>query len=147
GHAWLGVGRAGRGLRQQPDIEARLDQAGRNDPRFRSYARLLSFTLAKTSPEMWERYLDTLAHDGKTAAAALARDHEVALDLACRAAGGTLLPDRPWLAESIHYRAPMIHPLNLLQIELLGKAAWNDDEQRLFRETVTGIAAGMLTTG
>jgi phosphoenolpyruvate carboxylase len=57
------------------------------------------------------------------------------------------LPDRPWLEESIHYRAPMIHPLNLLQIELLKQQHWSEDDERLFRETVTGIAAGMLTTG
>lgn len=41
----------------------------------------------------------------------------------------------------------MIHPLNLLQIELLAKQEWSEAEVRLFRETVTGIAAGMLTTG
>ena len=41
----------------------------------------------------------------------------------------------------------MIHPLNLLQRELLERGDWSEDDQRLFRETVTGIAAGMLTTG
>lgn len=74
--------------------------------------------------------------------------YRAAKDLALRAMDAdTLLPDRPWLAESIRYRAPMIHPLNLLQIELLAKPEWNEAEVRLFRETVTGIAAGMLTTG
>lgn len=33
---------------------------------------------------------------------------------------------RHWLQESIRYRAPMIHPLNLLQIELLAKAEWSE---------------------
>jgi phosphoenolpyruvate carboxylase len=146
-HAWLGVGEAWRALREQPDIDARLEEARRTDPLFRSYARLLSFTLAKTSPEMWQRYREKLAPDGAATAESLNRDYEAALDLARRAAGGALLADRPWLAESIHYRAPMIHPLNLLQIELLAKTEWTDAEQRLFRETVTGVAAGMLTTG
>ena len=41
----------------------------------------------------------------------------------------------------------MIHPLNLLQIGLLEKGKLSPDEERLFRETVTGVAAGMLTTG
>ncbi len=147
-HAWLGIGRAWRALRDDPAIEERLAEARRDDPLFRSYARLLSFTLAKTSPPLWERYHRTLAPDGAVSVEELARDYEAAMDLACRAAGGEiLLSDRPWLAESIHYRAPMIHPLNLLQIELLAAPEWTPDEERLFRETVTGIAAGMLTTG
>ena len=60
----------------------------------------------------------------------------------------TAAPGYPtWLEESIRYRAPMIHPLNLLQIELLARPEWDESEAELFRETVTGIAAGMLTTG
>jgi len=148
-HAWLGAGEAWRALREEPEIERRLAAARDADPLFRSYARLLSFTMAKTEPGVWRRYRQTLA-DGAPIALieALERDYEAAFDLACRALGaGTLLPERPWLEESIHYRAPMIHPLNLLQIELLAKPVWSEAETRLFRETVTGIAAGMLTTG
>ena len=55
--------------------------------------------------------------------------------------------DRAWLGESIHYRAPMIHPLNLLQIDVLAAGRGSPARDALFRETVTGIAAGMLTTG
>jgi phosphoenolpyruvate carboxylase len=49
---------------------------------------------------------------------------------------------RPWLAESISLRAPMIHPLNLIQIISLERK-----NAVLLRETVTGIASGMMTTG
>jgi phosphoenolpyruvate carboxylase len=49
---------------------------------------------------------------------------------------------RPWLAESISLRAPMIHPLNLIQIISLER-----ENAALLRETVTGIASGMMTTG
>ena len=71
-----------------------------------------------------------------------------ALDLARRASpDGELLSDRPWLKESIFYRAPMIHPLNLLQIQVLARTDLSRQNELLFRETVTGIAAGMLTTG
>ncbi len=117
--------------------------------RFRSYARLLGFTLAKTEPALWRRYRRTLAADlPDSLSHRLDDDYEAAIDLACRAVGAdTLLPERPWLEESIRYRAPMIHPLNLLQIELLGRPEWSEAEVELFRETVTGIAAGMLTTG
>jgi phosphoenolpyruvate carboxylase len=49
---------------------------------------------------------------------------------------------RGWLGESIRLRSPMIHPLNLLQIANRGSR-----DVLLTRETVTGIASGMLTTG
>lgn len=148
-HAWLGAGAAWREVRERPDIEARLAAAREEDPLFRSCARLLSFTLAKTEVDLWERYRRALAPDTTTElAAALETDLAAAHELALAATGAdSLLPDRPWLEESIRYRAPMIHPLNLLQIELLAKDEWSPAEVRLFRETVTGIAAGMLTTG
>ncbi|MDX1578213.1 MAG: phosphoenolpyruvate carboxylase, partial [Gemmatimonadota bacterium] len=148
-HGWLGVGEAWRRRRDDADIEARLDEAREADPLFRSYARLLSFTMAKTEPVLWRRYRDALAHDVPAPLIEeLDEDYEAAIDLACRAVGAdSLLPERPWLEESIRYRAPMIHPLNLIQIELLGRPEWDEAETHLFRETVTGIAAGMLTTG
>lgn len=148
-HAWLGVGAAWSQRRDEPDIAARLERARAEDPLFRSYARLLSFTLAKTELDLWGRYQRELAPDAsEDLLRRLEMGYRAAKDLALRAMDAdTLLPDRPWLAESIRYRAPMIHPLNLLQIELLAKPEWNEAEVRLFRETVTGIAAGMLTTG
>ncbi|MEX2529320.1 MAG: phosphoenolpyruvate carboxylase [Gemmatimonadota bacterium] len=148
-HGWLGVGQAWRDLRGDSDLEERLTEARDGDPLFRSYARLLSFTMAKTEPSVWHRYRRALAGGAaEDLAPELEEDYEGALDLACRGVGAdSLLPERPWLAESIQYRAPMIHPLNLLQIELLGREEWTDAEVELFRETVTGIAAGMLTTG
>jgi phosphoenolpyruvate carboxylase len=148
-HAWLGAGEAWSELRDEPDLAGRLAEAREEDPLFRSYARLLSFTMAKTEPALWRRYRRALAPGvPEEPSADLEAGREAAVDLACRAVGAdTLLPGRPWLEESIRYRAPMIHPLNLLQIELLGRDRWSEDEVRLFRETVTGIAAGMLTTG
>jgi len=147
---WLGAGEAWRRRRDDPGIEDRLREACAGDPLFRSYARLLSFTMAKVEPALWRRYRRALAPGDaeEELVADLEADREAAVELACRALGaGSLLPERPWLAESIRYRAPMIHPLNLLQIELLGRGEWSEAEVRLFRETVTGIAAGMLTTG
>lgn len=49
---------------------------------------------------------------------------------------------RPWLEESIDLRSPKIDPLNFLQIYAL-----KNKEVELLRETVTGVACGMLTTG
>ena len=69
------------------------------------------------------------------------------MDLARAASPKGLLADREWLKESIYLRSPMIHPLNLLQIQTLKRKRLTPQEELLFRETVTGIAAGMLTTG
>jgi phosphoenolpyruvate carboxylase len=148
-HAWLGAGEAWREQRNEPGVAARLEQAREQDPLFRSYVRLLSFTMAKTEPALWRRYRRALATGvPDELLEELSGDYAAAKDLALQAlGGGTLLAERPWLEESIRYRAPMIHPLNLLQIELLTKEEWSEAEVRLFRETVTGIAAGMLTTG
>lgn len=148
-HAWLGVGTAWRTLRDEPDARAQLKEAARTDPLLRSYLRLLGFTLAKTEPRIWHAYLARLAPGANADfAARLDQEWACARELALAAsADGTLLPDRPWLLESIYYRAPMIHPLNLLQIKVLASPEMTDSELSLFRETVTGIAAGMLTTG
>jgi phosphoenolpyruvate carboxylase len=148
-HAWLGAGRAWREVRDDPTIEERLAEARAEDPLVRSYARLLSFTMAKTEPSLWRRYRRSLAPETPADLVdGLDEDYEAAVELARRTSGSEeLLPERPWLAESIRYRAPMIHPLNLLQAKLLGRDEWSEAEVELFRETVTGIAAGMLTTG
>jgi phosphoenolpyruvate carboxylase len=151
-HAWLGVGSAWRKLRQEKGAEATLRRELRRDPLLRSYLRLLGFTLAKTAPRLWEEYVRTLGPEAAPGLVKrLAREREDALDLASRVSkAGTLLPDRPWLLESIYYRSPMIHPLNLLQLEVLGRARgakFKKADELLFRETVTGVAAGMLTTG
>lgn len=148
-HGWLGAGRAWREVRDDPEVEERLAAARADDPLFRSCARLLSFTMAKTAPALWRRYRRALAPDApEELLAGLEDDRKGAAELARRALGAdTLLPERPWLEESIRYRAPMIHPLNLLQVELLGREEWSEAEVALFRETITGIAAGMLTTG
>ncbi|HBP19689.1 MAG TPA: hypothetical protein DEA08_18100 [Planctomycetes bacterium] len=146
-HAWLGTGVAWRKLRKQ-DPQA-LDRAIERDPLLRSYLRVLGFTLAKTEPQVWQAYVDELADAGlDKIAKSMARERNDALDLAQSSTrDGELLSYRPWLRESIHLRAPMIHPLNLLQLEVLTKQRLGKAEELLFRETVTGIAAGMLTTG
>lgn len=151
-HAWLGVGTAWRRLRSERGAAARLCREVRADPLLRAYLRALGFTLAKCEPTVWKAYVATLAPDlGQALLRRFERERQDALDLARTASpDGELLHDRRWLLESIRYRAPMIHPLNLLQIRVLerareGRRRAGDDE--LFRETVTGIAAGMLTTG
>ena len=148
-HAWLGVGDAWRGRTDREADLATLRRAREEDPLLYSYLRLLAFTLAKTAPDIWRRYHQALA---PASARAIVAELDASLAAAFDLVEGAteregLLPDRPWLEESIRYRAAMIHPLNLLQRELLERPEWSDADQQLFRETVTGIAAGMLTTG
>jgi phosphoenolpyruvate carboxylase len=154
--AWLGLGRAWREAGRGVSSKA-LATALETDPMLRSYLRTLRFALAKEAPRIWLEYVRRLAPGADEALlGSLERERSLALDLARRASGARwvrgprargLLPDRPWLAESIFYRAPMIHPLNLLQIGTLSRPRPGPDDLRLLRETVTGIAAGMLTTG
>lgn len=151
-HAWLGTGAAWAKLRARLGKErAReaLDAAIAQDPLLRAYLRVLGFTLAKTVPLIWKTYVDELAPKADPALIKrLEREHSAALDLAKTATKkGELLGYRPWLRESIHLRAPMIHPLNLLQLEVLRRKTLNQAQERLFRETITGVAAGMMTTG
>ena len=147
-HAWIGVGTAWRAVRDDPSARRRLLTALRRDPLLRSCLRLLRFTLTKSAPVIWREYVRTLTRVPPRLVTRLEREWKDARDLAAQlTTGDDLLSDRRWLAESIHYRAPMIHPLNLIQIEVLAHPRLSPAQESLFRETVTGIAAGMLTTG
>ncbi len=146
-HAWLGVGTAWQAVREAPGERARLLRACRRDPFLRSYLRQLRFTLAKTAPAIWSEYTRDAPPNVRSTLRRLEEERRDALDFAVQLTGGQLLEDRRWLSESIHYRAPMINPLNLMQVALLDRSRLNRTEELLFRETVTGIAAGMLTTG
>ncbi|MGE0709789.1 MAG: phosphoenolpyruvate carboxylase [Planctomycetota bacterium] len=148
-HAWVGTGTAWRELRARKDGRAALGAAIDEDPLLRSYLRTLGFTLAKTAAPVWRAYAATLAPEASgPLLTRLERERQDALDLATSATReGELLSYRPWLKESIYYRAPMIHPLNLLQIAVLERKRLSAADELLFRETVTGVAAGMLTTG
>ena len=147
-HAWMGIGTAWRHVRADAKARARLLAAIERDPLLRSYLRLLSFTLAKIEPAVWHEYVKNLVGTTPPLVARLDREWNDAVDLAMQlSSDGDLLSHRRWLRESIFYRAPMIHPLNLIQTEVLTHRRLSADQELLFRETVTGIAAGMLTTG
>lgn len=147
-HAWIGIGTAWRQIRTDAKARASLLAAIKSDPLLRSYLRLLSFTLAKTEPCIWREYVRALAGTTPALVERLDQEWGDAVDLAAQISpDGNLLSDKLWLRESIFYRAPMIHPLNLIQVEVLNHPRLSGARELLFRETVTGIAAGMLTTG
>ncbi len=112
-----------------------------------SFVKQLGFTLAKVELPIWKIYLTELAGTNKDFAQSsyelFSTEYNKAVTFFQEITGETnFLWFRPWMKESIDLRAPMIHPINLIQI-LAMKSSDND----LLRKSVTGIACGMMTTG
>lgn len=141
---WWGVGHAWKNLSDGERARMR-DLYARNDL-LSSFCKSLGFTLAKVELGVWRTYLDYADIDRKTRDAvylAFVTEFEAAREFLRSVTGEEeLLWHRPWLGQSIYFRSAMIHPLNLIQLEALRR---NNDA--LLRESVTGVACGMLTTG
>lgn len=141
---WWGVGTFWSEL--QPKEKSAYRDLFKNSSLFRSYIKALGFTLEKVELDVFGLYL----FESKLPPA-VAQDfykrfrRELSL---CRKAmkeitrEQSLLWYRPWLETSISLRSPLINPLNVLQL-----LALRDHDVPLLRETVTGVASGMLTTG
>lgn len=141
---WWGVGTAWNNLSEKDKVK--LKGEFKKNPLFRSYVKLLGFTLAKVELPIWEIYLKKSGLNITKAeyiAELFQKEFQASvLFLQELTEQQNLLWYRPWLGESIHLRSPMIHPLNLLQIISLEK-----NHPTMIRETVAGIANGMMTTG
>ncbi|MNK92000.1 phosphoenolpyruvate carboxylase [compost metagenome] len=113
---------------------------------FRSYIKALGFTLAKIEMPVFALYLKSSDLEPKIAdkfIESFKTEYNLSLQALREVSGEqSLLWYRPWLSTSIGLRSPLIHPLNVLQLIALQKK-----DVLLLRETVTGIASGMLTTG
>ncbi len=111
-----------------------------------SYLKQLGFTLAKVELGVWLFLLDKsdLEDDEKEFwAQRLAKELESVKDFfSFVSQEQNYTWYRPSLGQSIYLRSSMIHPLNIIQ-----KIAIERKDHALLRETVTGIACGMLTTG
>lgn len=142
--AWWGLGTAWSQTTLKE--KSQLKKVYNNSPMFRSYIHLMGFTLAKVSLGAWQSYLeqsDILEEDKKHYFKLFQQELKVSKSCIQFITGKSdLLWYRPWLSRSIELRTPIIHPLNALQI-----VALKSQNHRLLRETVTGIASGMLTTG
>lgn len=139
---WWGVGTAWAALSFED--KERLKQAIQQDEMFSSFVKALGFTIAKVELAVWATYLDLL--QPKQAAEIFPIvDREFGLaqtffrDISN---SSELIPERPWLVESIFLRSPVVSVLNMLQITAIEKG-----DEELLRETVAGVACGMLTTG
>lgn len=141
---WWGVGRA---WQKTPAADRKiLKAAAQKNPLLHSYLHLLGFTLAKVELPVLKAYLmkSQLPDEAKAEFIQQFENEYRLTVIAFQQLTGKrdFLWRRPWLGDSIAWRSPMIHPLNLLQLVALEK-----EETLLLRETVTGIASGMMTTG
>ena len=141
---WWGVGSSWNQLSRAEKKELR--RSFQSDGLLRSFVKVLGFTLAKVELGVWRLYL----HESE-----LSREvqqdiydefvrefNQTAIFFREITGEESFLWFRPWLEQSIEYRSSMIHPLNIIQLESLRRG-----DPNLLRDTVTGIACGMLTTG
>jgi len=155
---WYGIGAALEGAIAAggSDTLDRLRALRAAWPFFESLLDAAEISLGWTDLGTFSRYL-ALA-DGPDAAAvgrAIAAEHAAAVRSILLLSGhDRLLADDPALARSIELRAPYIDALSSLQVDLLGRLrrvpAGSADELRLRRlvaATLSGIAAGLQTTG
>ncbi|MGE4132839.1 MAG: phosphoenolpyruvate carboxylase [Bdellovibrionales bacterium] len=138
---WWGLGTAWTELSAAQREE--LKSLALADPFLSSFVKSVGFTLAKVELDVWELYLKELVGAAPELTSQFRREFELTLNCIGELnQGQTLLWYRPWLAESIRLRSSHIHILNVLQIQAMQQA-----NEPLLRESLVGIACGMLTTG
>jgi phosphoenolpyruvate carboxylase len=144
--AWLG---AGTGLNARPVDELRV--LYRDWPFFRALVENLEMSLAKTSMEIAERYLE-LVPDAALAErvfGALTAEHDLAVGRVLEIVEARDLLDRhPVLQQSVRLRNPYVDPMNAIQVELLKR--WRGGDEAALRpllRSIAGIAAALRNTG
>jgi phosphoenolpyruvate carboxylase len=150
---WYGVGSA---LTQEIDRPGGADQLKAMyavSPFFRSVMSNMEMVLAKSSLSMASRYAE-LVQDRELAKSVFQRirtEWNACYD-AIRVITGqsALLEHNPTLAQSIRTRLPYIDPLNVLQVELLGRHRAGESDP-MVREgihmSINGVSAGLRNSG
>ncbi len=141
---WWGTGSSWEKLTQKEKTEMR--KVFKTSPLLQSYIKNLGFTFAKMELGVWEFQLmhSELSQEEKEQWKKVFREeYEKSLNFFYELTNEKSFTwFRPWLSESIFFRSSMIHPISVIQ-----KIALERKDAVLLRETVTGIACGMLTTG
>lgn len=141
---WWGIGSTWKDLSTKE--QSLIKDAFTKDSFFSSFVKLLAFSLAKVNLAIWFSYLQNSSLDAKIVSkyqSIFQKEFDSCIEFVQEISGEkNILWFRPWLEKSIKLRSTMIHPLNMSQIIALKK-----NEAPLLRESVTGIASGMLTTG
>jgi phosphoenolpyruvate carboxylase len=133
---WWGVGSSWKKLSSK-EKEA-LKKLFQKNPFFSSYVKTIGFTLAKVDMDIWKLYLNDDKIHMK-----IMNEYKLSVNFIMDVSQKTnLISHKPWLEESIRLRSPHINILNLLQIQ-----AMKNSDEALLKETIVGIASGMLTTG
>jgi phosphoenolpyruvate carboxylase len=120
---------------------------------FRSLVENLEMTLAKSSLDIAEGYLDLV--DDDRLFQPIADEHARTVESVLRIVGTKELLDRhPVLQRSIRLRNPYVDPMNAIQVELLRRhrsaAASETERERVRRpllRSIAGIAAALRNTG
>jgi len=139
---WWGIGSAWEKL--NPQEQESLKTYYETDPFFSSFVKTLGFTLAKVEIDVFEMYLsEGYTRDCEPTIRAFRHEYEKSLRFVRKITGqNNLLSHKLWLQESIRLRSPYIHVINVIQ-----QIAMNRRDEELLRESIVGIACGMLTTG
>jgi phosphoenolpyruvate carboxylase len=141
--AWYGCGTAfaGAGVRE-------LRRLYREWAFFRSLVENLEMTLAKSSLEIAEGYLELV--DDDRLFASIADEHARAVESVLAIADAKELLDRhPVIQRSVRLRNPYVDPMNAIQVELLRRYRETGDEavRRPLLRSIAGIAAALRNTG
>ncbi len=147
---WYGVAAGAKAAGLSPSDLRELTEAV---PFLRPALHGMELALAQSDMAIAARYAG-LASDPASGARIfdrIRREREAAAELVLAARGGShLLDDRPELAESVGFAAPVIDALNHMQVELLARRRRGEDDPRLtlaLQLTVNGVAAGLRNTG
>ena len=149
--AWLGIEDALEGAFARGEESLLRDMYGQWT-HFRSLMDLFEMVLAKTDARIAAEYDRRLVPgDLQPLGIELRQRLARAISAVLRVTGHSeLLEENPVLRRSIDVRNPYVDPINLVQIELIGRLRAGQDDARLhhaFKVTVNGIAAGMRNTG
>lgn len=149
---WLGVGEALQALCKEGKM-SELQSMFREWPFFYAVLDRVEMVLAKAEPVLTEYYEKALVGEALQEFGGSLRERLTLAITQVKAITNhtELLEAYPSMRQSIQLRNPYIDPLNVLQIELLGRVRRGKRVSDLIRlalqVTIVGIAAGMRNTG
>ncbi|MBW3592939.1 MAG: phosphoenolpyruvate carboxylase [Actinobacteria bacterium] len=148
--AWYGCGTAFAAATEAGRLEE-LRRLYREWPFFRSLVENLEMTLAKSSLEIAEGYLELVAPapDRDRLFGAVVDEHERTTDAVLAIVEAEDLLDRhPVLQRSIRLRNPYVDPMNAIQVDLLRRYRGGDETvTRPLLRSIAGIATALRNTG
>ncbi|MCW2973021.1 MAG: ppc [Thermoleophilia bacterium] len=152
--SWYGCGAALGPLAATDDGLALLRDMQARWPFFRALVSNLEMTLAKSSMEIAEAYLELVpaGADRDRLWQTISAEHAATVDAVLQIVGSDeLLDGQPTIQRSIRLRNPYVDPMNIIQVDLLQRhrAAGGEDPEiaRLLARSIAGIAAALRNTG